>query len=793
MRYKILLLVIFITIFNAQAQSPLFKAGRNASILVSENENPVVQTATEILQKDFRSVFGSSLSKSTGSGAEIIAGTLGVSDKISRLTDSHVIETNGIKGKWETYMIKAFKEKNKYKLVVIGSDSRGTAYGLLEISRMLGVSPWEWWADATPSKKISFTPPVQTIIRSPTVQYRGIFLNDEDWGLLPWSSKNYEPEGKLKDGIEAASLKEKSVIGPKTYARIFELLLRLRANTIWPAMHEVTVPFYFVDGTKEAADKYGIILGTSHCEPMMRNSASEWDAAGTGRYNYVTNKDAVISYWADRLKELKGSENIFTIGMRGKHDGQMEGVKNNAEYKEQLSQIIPQQQNLIEQYISKDPAKVPQIFVPYKEVLDVYRSGLAVPAHVTLVWPDDNYGYIRHFPDQAEKARPGGNGVYYHLSYWGRPHDYLWLGTADPALELQQMKMAYEKGVQKIWIANVGDIKPIEYQTELFLDMAWNIGAVKDIPSHLRNFLTREFGQQNAQELGRIMQEHYRLALICKPEYLGNSRTYDAAKAMVSDLPWTEGEIRSRMIEYEQLSKSVEKVSAKIGPDRKNAFFELIAYPVEAAAQMNFKMLNGQLARHGKAEWQLSEKAYDSIGVLTQRYNDLVGGKWHGMMDHRPRKLPVFEPLARSTDSSKMLSKAQPLYRWTASDASAKSVKKVAGLGYTGKAALVIKNEPLKFIFTLSNADAIEVDVRLLPTHAINGKNLRFTLSLDGHTSQEVNYETEEQSEEWKNNVLRNQAVRTFKFKCTPTSKHVLMLTALDEGVVLDELLLFKK
>lgn len=776
-----------------KAQQPLLRAGVSAKLHIAIKEEPVVHTAADILQKDIKAVFGSQLAITRSNGkTEIVAGTIGINEEITRLDGAKLVDLTGIKGKWEAFVLKTIKENGKLKLVIAGSDSRGTAYGILELSRMIGISPWEWWADATPNKLTTFSFPDETIIQSPSVQYRGVFLNDEDWGLLPWSSNTFEPEGNIKPGIDTSTLNEKSVIGPKTYAKIFELLLRLRANTVWPAMHEVTVPFYFVEGTKEIADKYGIIVGTSHCEPLMRNSASEWDAAGKGRYNYVTNKDAVVDYWEERLKELKGAENFYTIGMRGKHDGKMEGVNSVQEYKDQLARIIPDQQNLLKKYIADDYTRIPQAFVPYKEVLEVYNSGLKVPDHVTLVWPDDNFGYIRHFPSEVERSRTGGNGVYYHLSYWGRPHDYLWLGTANPALEIQQMKLAYEKGARKIWIANVGDIKPVEYQTELFLDLAWNINEVKGVDSHLESFLFREFGESTAKELSAIMQEHYRLAHIRKPELLGNSRVYDEARAKVSDLPWTEAEIRTRLNEYDKISKKVETLSALIPLAKKDAFYQLVQYPVQAATQMNFKMLYGQLARHAKAEWALSTKAYDSIQVLTHRYNTLSNGKWNGMMDAQPRKLPVFEALIKDERLSSMTAPNKPARKWNALEGNSRVKLLATGLGYEGKAATIVKDETLTFEFKDLGTDSVLVEVRLLPTHAVSEGKLRFSVSLDGGEARIIDYTTKESSEEWKDNVLRNQAIKKLTFKCTRKS-HRLTFMAVDEGVVLDQILLYKK
>ena len=247
-------------------------------------------------------------------------------------------------------------------------------------------------------------------------------------------------------------------------------------------------------------------------------------------------------FWEQRVKEVAELDNLYTLGMRGVHDGAMNGAKTIEEQKAVLTKVLKDQRDLLTKYVNKDVTQVPQVFIPYKEVLDVYHAGLQVPDEVTLMWCDDNYGYIRHFPTAEERARKGGNGVYYHISYWGRPHDYLWLGTAHPSLIYQQMTLAYERGIQKMWILNVGDIKPSEYQIELFLDMAWNLEAVKQqgVVAHQRQFLEREFGLEVAAQLQPVMQEAYRLAYIRKPEFMGNTRTEekDPKFKIISDLPW---------------------------------------------------------------------------------------------------------------------------------------------------------------------------------------------------------------------------------------------------------------
>lgn len=526
-------------------------------------------------------------------------------------------------GKKQAFLLQVLPDG---KLLVAGSDPHGTAYGIMELSRLIGVSPWEWWADVTPEKKTSFVLSAEyQTLQSPSVEYRGIFINDEDWGLMPWSSQTYEPSDI------------KGHIGPKTNARIFELLLRLRANTYWPAMHECTLPFFLTEGNRKVAEEYGIFIGSSHCEPMVCSAAGEWRRRGQGDYDYVNNSASVYKFWEDRVKEVAQQGNIYTLGMRGVHDGQMQGAKTVAEQKAVLERVLKDQRGLLQKYVNKDVTAIPQAFIPYKEVLDIYNAGLQVPDDVTLIWCDDNYGYIRHFPTVEERARKGGNGIYYHVSYWGRPHDYLWLGTFSPYLLYQQMKLAYDRGIQKMWVLNVGDIKPAEYQIELFLDMAWNIDEVNEIgvTAHLKSWLEREFGSNCAEELLPAMEAHYQLSYIRKPEFMGNTREEerDPKYKVIKDLPWSEQTISERLRFYAVLSDVVERMESNIPADRQDAYFQLVKYPVQAAAQMNRKILTAQLARHSKADWKQSDAAFDSIASLTQQYNSLQNGKWNRMMD----------------------------------------------------------------------------------------------------------------------------------------------------------------
>ena len=755
--------------FSLRSDQPVKLACDNA-------EEKVVQTALKLFIRDYQSVFSASAAVDARQG-NIIVGTVGKSPLLKAVS----ADVSALIGKKQAFLLQVLPDG---KLLVAGSDSHGTAYGIMELSRLIGVSPWEWWADVTPEKKTSFVLSAEyQTLQSPSVEYRGIFINDEDWGLMPWSSQTYEPSDV------------KGHIGPKTNARIFELLLRLRANTYWPAMHECTLPFFLTEGNRKVAEEYGIFIGSSHCEPMVCSAAGEWRRRGQGDYDYVNNSASVYKFWEDRVKEVAQQGNIYTLGMRGVHDGQMQGAKTVAEQKAVLERVLKDQRGLLQKYVNKDVTTIPQAFIPYKEVLDIYNAGLQVPDDVTLIWCDDNYGYIRHFPTAEERARKGGNGIYYHVSYWGRPHDYLWLGTFSPYLLHQQMKLAYDRGIQKMWVLNVGDIKPAEYQIELFLDMAWNIDEVNEIgvTAHLKSWLEREFGSNCAEELLPAMEAHYQLSYIRKPEFMGNTREEerDPKYKVIKDLPWSEQTISERLRSYTVLSDVVERIESNIPADRQDAYFQLVKYPVQAAAQMNRKILTAQLARHSKADWKQSDAAFDSIASLTQQYNSLQNGKWNRMMDFQPRKLPVFKRVEHTTATEPMVTDRKMLCKWNAMECTYGKPVPYEGLGYERKAAGIRKGSSLTFAFDDYGKDSVEVEIRLLPSHPLDEKQLRFAISVDEAVPQTVSYETKGRSEEWKENVLRNQAIRKVTLPINKQASHKLVITALDEGVVLDQVILY--
>ncbi len=769
MKKTSLILVLLAVLAAAQAGPFTLKHGRTVQVACdTTGAAPIVKTALKLLESDLRQVLDAPL-------------RIGCKGRIIVSEDAAALQ----------HRKEAFRlSVTNGRLHITGSDSHGVAYGLLEVSRLLGVSPWAWWADATPQSLQRFTLPADYRQEEhPSVEYRGIFINDEDWGMMPWASQTYEPgpEGR---------------IGPKTHERIFELLLRLRANTFWPAMHECTEPFFLVAGNRETAARYGIYIGGSHCEPMASSTAGEWPRRGTGDYDYVNNSAEVRRFWESRLREVARQPILYTIGMRGVHDGAMQGAKTIEEQKSVLERVIADQRQMLRQYVNNDVEQVPQVFIPYKEVQDVYDAGLQVPDDVCLMWCDDNYGYIRHFPTAAERQRRGGNGIYYHVSYWGRPHDYLWLGTFSPHLLFHQMTTAYDRGIQKIWILNVGDIKPGEYQTELFLDMAWDMEKVRaeGASAHLRHFLEREFGAACAELLYSVMEEHYRQAFVRKPEFMGGTRTEERDRSYWStlrDLPWSLSTIDARLKTYQQLEDAVEAAAHLVPAARRDAYFELVQYPVQGAAEMNKKLLMAQKARHGLCGWESCDAAYDSISVLTRRYNQLQQGKWNRMMDMQPRRLAVFGRVTHDTTGIAPLATEAPLLVMGGSDGEGNGCTPCHGLGYEGKAVEITKGHSIDFVFETpalagETADSLVVEIRLLPNHALEGKQLRFTLSLDGQESSAINYETYGRSEEWKQNVLRNQAIRRIQLPLQKGQKHHISLKALDEGVVLDQVVIWQ-
>lgn len=825
---KILIVCALTTMITSavRAQIVWFDGQHPVSYQVVGKTDPVVKIALEMFESDMQQVTGM---------------------KAIAAKKATIVVKQG-KGQDDGFRLSV---KNG-QIWVEGHNGRGAAYGLLELSRMAGVSPWVWWGDVVPEKKTRLVfDETFTYEHTPSVAYRGIFINDEDWSLRNWAWKTYE-----KTTVSTGRPAQFGAMGPKTYKAIFQLLLRLRANTIWPGMHTGTPGFFTIKGNKEMADSCGILIGTSHCEPLLRNNVAEWDHVSRGPYNYITNREQVQQYWIERLKEVKGYEEFFTIGMRGIHDGSMEGVHTKKEKLEGLQQVIDDQRELIRKYYNKEVEKVPQVFIPYKEVLEIMESGLKVPDDVTLMWCDDNYGYMTRLSDEEQQKRSGGGGVYYHLSYWGRPHDYIWLTTTQPGLVYSEMKAAYDHNCRKLWIVNVHDPKVAAYDLELFLDMAWDIESLTPSPSrggegsgqtisigeHLKRWLCTQFGEKAGKQLFPVMKEFYRLCGIRKPEFMGwtqvelsDRNAYPRGRSQVIDTEFSESEFGNEMNRYLQdyaaISKTIVDVEKSIRPELKDAYFAHVKYPVLAAKAMADKMLYAQKARskymgqtdkamegredYMKATAATSIRAYREIQELTRQYNALGSGKWQGIMNMMPRDLNVFNPPILPYLPEDLNLKAPVLSTTTSmgNDYVARNacdyqscspslgegigVALIQMLGHSMNAVSIPKGCEVTYEFEspLSSEGQGEATLytAMIPTQPNDKGDLRYQVQLDNQEPVVISLKEKYRSDFWKVSVLRGQAL-----KQTPVNvnkgKHTLKIKALDDHIIMDQWMLdFKK
>ncbi|WHU03185.1 glycosyl hydrolase 115 family protein [Sphingomonas sp. NIBR02145] len=637
----------------ASASFDLVAEGAAPTIFVSAGDAPVVGIAARAFAGDVERVSGvkPQVSEAAPSGRlAILAGTIGGSPVIERLIADKRIAVDKVAGQSEAYTI-ALVDKPvpgvDRALVVIGADRRGTAYGIFRLSEQIGVSPWVWWANVTPARRSSVRLNAGTVVQgSPSVRYRGLFINDEDWSIRPWATR-IDPTGDM---------------GPTTYAHVFELLLRLRANFLWPAMHKVSSAFNQVAGNAEMADRYAIVMGASHAEPMLRDNVAEWNFEQRGEFNYAKNGRNILDYWRDRVKANHQYENVYTVGMRGIHDSPAE-MNKGFDGVRLLEKVVSDQRGLLSE-VGQDPTKVPQIFVPYKEVLDIYRKGMKVPDDVTLAWVDDNYGYIRQLSTRAEQQRPGGGGVYYHISYWGVPNDYLWLDTTPPALIGEEMGKAYATNSRRLWVLNVGDIKPGEKGLNYFLDLAYDYDGTAKLGQQgwLKRWATGNFGPEQADAIAALLGDFYRLNYDRKPEHMGWNDAETAPRPTEFSPVAYGDEAGRRTAEFRDLDKRAEAIAAKLPAEKRDGFYHLVLYPVRGSAMMNVKMLNADrsflYAHQGRASANLhadaAVDAYKRIKQATEAYNAVGGGQWSHFMSDEPRMQAVFNmpPLGRVTPSA---------------------------------------------------------------------------------------------------------------------------------------------
>ncbi|OAM90333.1 hypothetical protein AW736_00835 [Termitidicoccus mucosus] len=611
-------------------------------IVYDSKDAEVVKKSARLFADDIQRVTDKTVSVGTKPVENcVVVGTLGQNALIDRwASEGKLSDTDALRGAWECYTIQLLRDPQpgiKTALVVAGSDRRGAAYGLLSISELIGVSPWYWWADVPAAKKTEIILQVnKTTSKPPTVKYRGIFINDEDWGLANWAKNTFEP------GVK---------IGPKTYEKVCELLLRLKANYLCPAMHGSSHPFNKFPENAEIANSYAIVMGSTHCEPLLFNNATEWDKKTMGDWNYATNSDTINSVLRKRVKDNGKYENVYTLALRGLHDAAMQGSANMDDRVRLMESALIDQRQILTDVLKKTLTDVPQAFFPYKEVLDVYSRGLKVPDDVTIVWADDNYGYMKRLSNPAEQKRPGRSGVYYHVSYLGKPHDYLWMGSTSPALMYEELRKAYDTTADRIWLLNVGDIKSCEFHLQLFIDMAWNINAFNydNIANHHARWLAKNFNAESYRDYLNITSTFYRLAFSRKPELMGWGYEWNVDQSRHERVTDTEysfsnyKEAEKRLADYDRIGKAADRLMNALPKEQQPAFFQLVYYPVRGAELMNRVHLNAQknriYARQGRAATNEIRdevrKYYEELKTLTAIYNNQLGGKWNGMMSLR--------------------------------------------------------------------------------------------------------------------------------------------------------------
>lgn len=586
------------------------------SLFASATEHAGVLHALENLQQDIKTVTDKQPALIQGKLPKtktiILAGTIGKNTFIDQLIKSKKIDVSDVTGKWETYVIQVVEKPFKgieRALVITGSDKRGTIFGIYEISKQIGVSPWHWWADVTPVKNQNISiSAVRQYSNEPAVKYRGIFINDEQPALGGWVRENY-------GGFNS-----------KFYTKVFDLILRLKGNFLWPAMWGQS--FYTEDSLNpKLADEYGVVISTSHHEPMMRAHV-EWQRYDKGKWNYSTNEVALREFWREGIKRMGKYESVVTLAMRGDGDEPMSEESNIA----LLQKIVADQRTILEEVTKRKASEVPQVWALYKEVQDYYDKGMRVPDDVTLLLCDDNWGNIRKLPQVGEKPRAGGYGIYYHFDYVGGPRNYKWINTNTIERIWEQMHLAYEHKATQLWIVNVGDIKPMEFPISFFLDYAWNPSAIKadDLLSYSEKWCEQQFGSTHAKEVADLLLTFSKYSARVKPELL-NEKTYSLDNY---------NEFETVVKEYQQLRSQAEVLANKLETSKQEAYYQLILHPITASCNLyelyyHVALNHEAAARNDVKANRYADQAkehYKKDSLITVEYHTRNNGKWNHMM-----------------------------------------------------------------------------------------------------------------------------------------------------------------
>jgi Glycosyl hydrolase family 115/Gylcosyl hydrolase family 115 C-terminal domain len=565
----------------------------------------------------------------------IVIGTVGKNPLIDRLIREQKIDLSEIAGKWESFLIQVVSKPLpgvESALVICGSDKRGTIFGIYDLSEQIGVSPWYFWADVPPVHHDElFVKAGKFVQGQPSVKYRGIFLNDEAPDLSNWITDKF---GTVATGTNPPVPPGVANYNREFYTNLFELILRLKGNYLWPAMWNNA---FSEDDTNNPvlADEYGIVMGNSHQEPMLR-AQKEWDRRyqkTIGSWNYAKHPDVVSNFWREGIARNKNFESIVTIGLRGANDTPMAegGPEANMAL---LEQIVDVQRKIIADEVNPDVTKVPQLWCLYKEVMDFYNAGMRAPDDVTLLWAEDNWGNVRRLPTAEERARSGGAGVYYHFDYHGSPRNYQWLNTSPIAKIWDQLSLAKQYGADRIWIVNVGHFKGYEFPLEYFMNLAWDTGRWNNdnLDEFTGLWAEREFGPKYAGDIADILSKYTKYNGRRKPEMLApdtySQVNYQEAETVVTD--------------FRTITDRAEEIYNQLPADRRDAFYELVLFPTKASALLNELYLaagkNALFARQGRAsanDYAIETRTLFQADTNLMAYFNLTfaSGKWNHFMD----------------------------------------------------------------------------------------------------------------------------------------------------------------
>ena len=596
----------------------LSKPGEQISILVSIGDHKGVHRVAEMFRKDLEEVTGNSVKViqevADVSGQVIIVGSIDKSSLIQHLTNSKKFKTDDLEGKWEKFVITSVPKPLAgldNALVIAGSDKRGTIFGMFELSRQIGVSPWYWWADAPIIKNSSiYIISGRHTKGEPDVKYRGIFINDEAPALTGWVGEKF------------------GEFGADFYAKVFELILRSGGNYLWPAMWRPRA--FSADDPENArlADELGVVISTSHHEPLMR-AHDEWSRGDNGAWNFQTNKEKLSEFWKGGIERMGDYESVVTVGMRGDGD---EAMSEDAAVP-LLQEIIAKQRDNIEEVTDKSAEETPQVWAIYKEVQDYYDQGMRVPEDIMVLFCDDNWGNVRILPKKEDLGRSGGFGMYYHFDYVGGPVSYRWLNVTQIERTWEQMNLAYDWGVKDLWIVNVGDIKPMELPISFFLDFAWDASTMeaKDLPTYYTKWAKLQFGGEYAQEIGEILSLYTKYNARRTPEML-KPETYSLFNYREADRV---------LAEYQDLLERSERIYEKLPASHQSAFNQLVLSPVALCANLNEMYIasgkNLAYSRQGRTSTNFyadkTKELFFKDEELTKAYHQINDGKWNHFMD----------------------------------------------------------------------------------------------------------------------------------------------------------------